>query len=115
MASAVAGIDTPRTPGEGIAGPEFEACAMVGCTARIPGWMPRSRSIEIATWDLIGARGDVVVDIDWVVAELVESLGRDSHCSSACKTAARSSAAGTGYFSTAIAPSLKASLARSGW
>ena len=41
-------------------------------------------------------------------------VGRDSHCSSACKTAARSSAAGTGYFSTAIAPSRSASLARSG-
>ena len=42
------------------------------------------------------------------------SLARASHCSSACSTAARSSAAGTGYFSTAIAPSRSASLARSG-
>ena len=40
---------------------------------------------------------------------------RASHCSSACSTAARSSAAGTGYFSTAMAPSRNASFARSGW
>ena len=78
---------------------EFAGCGRIAAGAVSGDWAG-------VTGDLGGAAAGA--------GGLAASAVRASQRSSACKTAARSSAAGTGYLSTAIAPIRRASLARSG-
>ena len=105
----------PATPRRGTAWPP-PSRPPASASAPAP-WRSPARRARPAV--AIGAAEEIAVGVGPDVGvvggpEGGTSLVRASQRSSACSTAARSSAAGTGYFNTAIAPSRKASLARSG-